>query len=121
MSDGMPGDEAPTENPPRGNGSDLEAVVIPQEVLDLLRFMCATWSEVDRFVYQHCDGDALMHYPVVQGMGNQIRLQRIGEQPHNTANIRKAVEWMQRYNAEFNGPHAQSEAARMWVRCNELL
>jgi len=28
MSDGIPGDEAPAEKPPRGNGSDLQAVVI---------------------------------------------------------------------------------------------
>ena len=78
----------------------LDCGVIPHEVLDLVRFMCATWAEIDRFVYQYCDGDALMHYPVVQGTGNQIRLQRIGEQPHNAANISKAVKWLQRYNAE---------------------
>lgn len=77
----------------------VEGDVIPPEVLDLLRFMCATWSAIDRFVYQHCDRDALVHYPVVQGMSNQMRLQRIGEQPHDTANIGKAVEWMQRHNA----------------------
>lgn len=78
--------------------SPVQGDVIPPEVLDLVRFMCATWTEVDRFVYQHCDSDALMHYPVVQGTSNQFRLQCIGEQPHDTANIRKAVEWMQRYN-----------------------
>jgi len=97
MSDQQRDQVAPTEKPPRGNGS-AQAVVIPLEVLDLVRFMCATWTEVDRFVHQHCDGDALMHYPVVQGTSNQIRLQRIGEQPADAANIRKAVEWMQRYN-----------------------
>lgn len=71
---------------------------IPPEVLDLVRFMCATWAEIDRFVYQHCDCDALANYPVVQGTSNQIRLLRIGEQPYNAANIHKAAEWMQRYN-----------------------
>jgi len=76
----------------------VEGDVIPPEILDLVRFMCATWVEVDRFVYRHCNGDALMHYPVVQGTSNQIRLRRIGEQPHDATNIRKAVEWMQRYN-----------------------
>lgn len=71
-----------------------ERVVIPPEVLDLVRFMCATWTEIDKFVYEHCDGNALMHYPVVQGTANQINLMRIGEQPHSTANIYKAVKWM---------------------------
>ena len=71
-----------------------ERVVIPPEVLDLVRFMCATWAEIDKFVYKHCDGDALMHYPVVQGTANQVNLIRIGEQPHNTANLTKAVKWM---------------------------
>ena len=73
---------------------------IPPEVLDLLRFMCATWSAIDRFVYQHCNCDALEHYPVVQGTRNQILLLHIGEQPHDTANIGKAAEWMQRHNKQ---------------------
>ncbi len=76
----------------------VESDAIPHEVMDLVRFMCVTWSKIDAWAYKHCDGDALMHYPVVQGTSNQIRLQRIGEQPHDAANIRKAVEWMQRYN-----------------------
>jgi len=44
MSDGIPGDEVPTEKPPRGNGSDLEAVVslhVTSRELRLLEF--ATW------------------------------------------------------------------------------
>jgi hypothetical protein len=76
----------------------VEGDVIPLEVLDLVRFMCATWDAIDSWAYKHCTGDALMHYPVVQGMSNQIRLKRIGGQPHDTANIRKAVEWMQRHS-----------------------
>ena len=77
----------------------VERDVIPIEVLDLVRFLAATWTEVDKFVYEHCDGDALMYYPVVQGTSNQIKLMRIGEQPCSNENIRVAVEWMQRYNA----------------------
>lgn len=71
---------------------------IPPEVLDLVRFLAATWREVDDWAYQHCDGDALCKYPVVQGTANQVKLRRIGEQPINASNIGKAVEWMQRYN-----------------------
>ena len=84
-----------------------ESDVIPPEVLDLLRFMCATWSKIDRFVYQHCDCDALEHYPVIQGTRNQIQLQRIGEQPHDTANISKAAEWMQQI-ANGNALHTDA-------------
>jgi len=87
---------------PQG-ASDVKGDVIPPEVLDLVRFMCATWKEIDKFVYQYCDGDALAHYPVVQGTSNQIRLQRIGEQPHDLKNVGKAAEWLQRYNAVLSG------------------
>jgi len=72
----------------------LDLLVIPAEVLDLVRFLAETWVEVDRFVYKHCDGDALMEYPVVQGTRNQINLQRIGEQGYSKENIRKAVDWL---------------------------
>jgi len=72
----------------------LDRLVIPPEVLDLVRFMCATWSEIDKWAYANADGDALMKYPVIQGTRNQINLQRIGEQKHNTANIRQAVKWL---------------------------
>lgn len=79
--------------------SPVQGDVIPPEILDLVRFMCATWVEIDRWAYSNCEGEALMHYPVVQGTGNQIRLQRIGEQPHDLKNVGKAVEWLQRYNS----------------------
>lgn len=90
----------------RAEPRPVQGDVIPPEVLDLVRFMCATWSEIDQFVYQHCDGDALTHYPVVQGTSNQIRLQRIGEQPHDLKNVGKAAEWLQRYNANITGAGA---------------
>lgn len=78
----------------------VQGDVIPQEVLDLVRFMCATWDKIDLFVFQNCEGDALMQYPVIQGISNHLRLRRIGQQPHDAANICKAVEWMQRYNGQ---------------------
>lgn len=72
----------------------VEALVIPPEALDLIRFLCATWTEIYRWAYANADGDALCKYPVIQGTRNQLDLQRIGEQAHDTANIRKAVKWM---------------------------
>lgn len=73
---------------------DNAKVLIPPEVLDLIRFLCATWSEVDQWAYENVDGDALGKYPVIQGTGNQINLQRIGAQTHDTENVNKAVKWM---------------------------
>lgn len=67
---------------------------IPTEVLDLLRFMCETWSAIDKFVYENCDGDSLMKYPVIQGTSNQIKLSKIGGQQYDEKNIRIAVKWM---------------------------
>ena len=81
----------------------VHPVVIPAEVLDLVRFLAATWDEIDRWAYAECGGSALMKYPVVQGTRNQIAMRRIGEQPHNTRNIHKAVDWMLSYS-EDNRP-----------------
>lgn len=86
----------------------VEDDVMPPELLDLVRFMCATWAKIDAWAYEHCDGDALMRYPVVQGTSNQIRLQRIGEQPYDAANLHRAVEWMQRHNAALSGGRSPS-------------
>jgi len=72
----------------------LDRRVIPPEVIDLVRFMCATWTDIDKWAYANADGDALMKYPVIQGTRNQINLQRIGEQEYNAANIHKAVKWL---------------------------
>lgn len=71
-----------------------DPIVIPPEVLDLVRFMCATWADIDKWAYENMSGDALMKYPAIQGTSNQINLQRIGEQEHDTANLKKAVKWM---------------------------
>ena len=67
---------------------------IPPEALDLIRFMCATWTEIDRWAYENMNVNALGKYPVIQGTGNQIDIRRIGEQEHNAKNIHKAVKWM---------------------------
>lgn len=82
------------KNESSGEAANLERVVIPAEVLDLVRFMCATWESIDKWAYKNMPSDALMKYPVIQGTRNQLNLSRIGEQAHDTANIAKAVEWM---------------------------
>ncbi len=71
------------------------ADAVPPEVLHLLRFMCATWVEVDDWAYEHVGGKALMHYPVIQGTRNQILLRRIGRQPFDQTAIRTAMTYMQ--------------------------
>ena len=67
---------------------------VPEEVLDLARFMCAAWDEVDKWAYRHCDGDTLVKYPVMQGTRNQLNLRRIGEQPYDLKRVGVTVKWM---------------------------
>ena len=63
-------------------------------VLDLVRFLAQTWDQIDQFVYQHCDGEALMHYPVVQGTANQVKLRKIGQQKYDPMKLRQAGEYL---------------------------
>ena len=72
---------------------DLPSVGVPPEVLDLVRYLAATWSEIDDWAYGHCDPDTLAGYPVIQGTAIQMKLRRIARQPHSN-DIGKAVEWM---------------------------
>lgn len=65
-----------------------------EAVSDLARFMCNTWTSIDSFVYKNCSAQALMQYPVIQGTSNQSKLQAIGAQPYNTANIRLGVQYL---------------------------
>lgn len=67
-------------------------VVVPRGVLDLTRFMCKTWSEIDKFVYKNCTD--IGQYPVIQGTQNQLDLSRIGEQQINENEINKGVKWL---------------------------
>lgn len=67
-------------------------VVVPHGVLDLTRFMCKTWSEIDKFVYRNCSD--IGQYPVIQGTQNQLNLARIGEQKINANEINKGVKWL---------------------------
>lgn len=67
-------------------------VVVPHGVLDLTRFMCKTWSEIDKFVYKNCSD--IGQYPVIQGTQNQLNLSRIGEQQINANEINKGVKWL---------------------------
>jgi hypothetical protein len=67
--------------------------IVPIAVLDLTRFMCATWNEIDKWAYT-VGGEAIMTYPVIQGSSNQISLRKIGEQTIENKNIPVAVKWM---------------------------
>ena len=101
-----------TDDEAAGNTDDA----IPPEVLDLVRFLAATWVEIDKWAYRHCSGEALMKYPVIQGTMNQIRLHRIGEQPLNKANVGKAVAWMQRYNSNRDDAAIRNAEANTHTR-----
>jgi hypothetical protein len=84
--------EAKNEVQPQSG--DLERVVITPEMVDLVRFLAATWDDIDRFVYEHCDAEALAQYPVIQGTRNQFNIRRIGMQEYKPENVRKAVDWL---------------------------
>ncbi|EXR46253.1 hypothetical protein [Acinetobacter baumannii] len=66
-------------------------VVVPKGVLDLTRFMCKTWAEIDNFVYKNCTN--LGEYPVIQGTSNQFNLAKIGNQKVDNKAIPSAVKW----------------------------
>jgi len=86
-------DEKPNIKPTVSNPVE-EVVSVPIEVLDLVRFMCDTWVSVDKWAHKNMTAESLGDYPQIQGTSNQINLQRIGEQQHNTENLHKAIEWM---------------------------
>jgi len=83
--------EQETNGVPR---SGIAAEGVPLELLDLACFLAETWSKVDEFVSAHCNSDALIDYPVIQGTKNQIALRKIGSQKYNPANIRRAMEFL---------------------------
>lgn len=85
---------------------------IPPEALDLIRFLCETWVEIDEWAYKNASPDALSSYPVIQGTSNQIKLRRIAGQPFDRRSIPAAVKWMQQFNQapEFQEAKAAIEA-----------
>lgn len=56
-------------------------VLMPSGVLDLTRFMCETWTEIDKFVYKNCQNLEL--YPLIQGSKTQSAIRKIGKQKFN--------------------------------------
>ena len=64
-----------------------------EEAHDVIRFLAKTWTAIDKFVYKHCN-NSLLHYPVVQGTANQVRLKRIGKQPYSQKNVSKAISYI---------------------------
>jgi len=71
-----------------------ELVARVAELSDLCRFMCQTWTAIDKFVYENCDGDALMKYPVIQGTQNQFDLNKIGDQPFDRKNSKAGADYL---------------------------
>lgn len=65
-----------------------------EELKHLVRFLADTWSVIDNFVYNNCTGEQLMHYPIIQGLRNQINLQKIANQQYDGDLVKKAVSRM---------------------------
>ena len=74
-------------------------IIVPIEVIDLIRFLCATWTQINNWAYENSDAESLFKYPVIQGMKNQLDLQRIGGQSYDIENVRKAVNWVIEHEA----------------------
>ena len=91
--------------------ADLEAQLaeaqrregLPDSLLDLVRFMCNVWDKINDWAMNNVETDALMSYPMIQGIRNQMMLRMIGAQPYNTDKIREAVEWMINTQAAIDG------------------
>jgi len=99
-NDGMDLVQTPHSDPELGEAYQLgyeagkKQRAIPTEVLDLVRYMCATWAEIDGWALASVGIKALCKYPVIQRLQNQLDLRRIGEQAHNLQNVRAAMDWM---------------------------
>jgi hypothetical protein len=76
-----------------GQSAPVDRLVIPPEVLDLVRFLCQTWSEIDLWAHRDA-GEAIISYPVIQGTRNQLNLTAIGEQKYHSDRVSTAVQWM---------------------------
>lgn len=67
-------------------------VLVPSGVLDLTRFMCETWTEIDKFVYKNCQNLEL--YPLIQGSKTQSAIRKIGKQKFNPFAVGAGIQAM---------------------------
>lgn len=67
-------------------------VLVPSGVLDLTRFMCETWTEIDKFVYKNCQNLEL--YPLIQGSKTQSAIRKIGKQKFNPFSVGAGIQAM---------------------------
>ena len=81
--------------------SAVKTVVMPQEMLDLVRWLAETTMDWHRrrhnalsFEGEECRNYLAMHFPTIQGTMNQINLEKIGEQDYDIKKVGKAVKWL---------------------------
>lgn len=67
-------------------------ILMPSGVLDLTRFMCETWTEIDKFVYKNCQNLEL--YPLIQGSKTQSAIRKIGKQKFNPFAVGAGIQAM---------------------------
>jgi len=67
---------------------------IPEEIVDLVRFLADSWCQVDRWARTYMTIDSLGDYPVIQGTKNQIDILKIAGQSYESENVRRAVDWI---------------------------
>ena len=93
--------EKASETKPVPTGVGVEPLVIPSEVLHLVRFLAKLWhdeQDLRNEAYSLPDEQVkkflIMEWPVVQGTRNLLNLSSIGKQPYDNAAVAKAVRWM---------------------------
>ena len=67
-------------------------VLVLRGVLDLTRFMCETWNEIDKFVYKNCQNLEL--YPLIQESKTQSAIRKIGKQKFNPFTVGAGIQAM---------------------------
>jgi hypothetical protein len=83
------------------SANPVDAVVIPQEILDLVRALADMWNKTEewrgealKLPPEELRNFILLKWRVLQGISNQINTRKISKQPFEGKNVAKAIKWM---------------------------
>ena len=85
-----------------------ECTKIPEEIIDLVIFMCETWSKINTWVYTDKHRD-ILNYPVLQGIRNQLNIEKIAKLPYTRTNLHFAADYILKQIPEWKGEGEQHE------------
>ena len=66
---------------------------VPVEIMELVRWLAGAYWDVYDAMMEH-DPATLIHFPLIQGTRQQIKLRKIGNQECDITAVPAAVEWM---------------------------